>query len=59
MKFPGVALLVPGRPGGLLERRLENRKLSFLVEMALHVGDVRMVATIALLLVKELEEHLQ
>ena len=42
-----------------LEGRVEDVELPLLVEMALHVGDVGMVAAVALLLVEDLEEHLQ
>ena len=59
VELPGVALFEPGLARRLLEGRVENLELALLVEMALHVGDVRVVAAVALLLVQDLEEDLQ
>ena len=54
-----VALGVPGDAGHGVEGGLEVGKLAKAVEAALHVGDVRMVAAVAALLVEDLEEDPQ
>ena len=51
MKFPGVSLLYPRLTGHPLKRRMENPKPPLLVKMAFHMGNVGVVAAIALLLV--------
>ena len=59
MEIPRVAVLEPTGAGLALEGRVENLQLALLVEIALHVSDVRMVAAVTLLLVEDLEEDLQ
>ena len=51
-----VSLLLPVDIGGGAERGLEGVQLALGVEVPLQVGDVRMVAAVAQLLVEDLEE---
>ena len=58
VELPGITFLQPRRTSFALEGGVEDGELTTLVEVALHVGDVRMIAAVALLFVEDLQEYL-